>query len=232
MRLRYIYPLLAVITAFVPFLLSGCQSPAPQEEPEHRIADFYVRYLETERQLKAFASFYEGDSIRSARPLSIAGGVDFQGLDMERRSLADRGIRYTLTRTANYPGQFSFAYQIEGAKQQHQFTMPPLINFFFEGAVSVSRGATLVIEGEPLQATEALVLLFTDEENKTSTISIDGPKDNNTFRLSPEQLAAIPAGPSMLYLVRKRTLIEEQPYRTVISAAEYYTKTRRLEIMP
>lgn len=230
MHFRHCYTIILVLllSAFLP----ACQSPPPEEEPEHRIADFYVRYLETERQIKAFAGFYEGDSIAGGRPLSVSGGVDFQELDMEKRTLVDRGIRYTVTRTANYPEHFSFTYRLGDEEQQHRFAMAPLNNFFFEGPVSISRGAKLVIEGEPLQSEESLILLFTDEENKTSKVRVSGPSPDNTFRLSPEQLAAIPPGPSLLYLVKKRSLIEEQPYRTVISAAEYYTKTLSLEIMP
>jgi hypothetical protein len=221
------------LTFCVLTLLPSCQSPLEKEDSPHQIADYFVRYLAAERQLKAYASFFEGDSLRTATTRKIQGIVTFQGATMEKRELGKQGIRYTITRTADYDQPFRFTHQNDdGERIERAFSMPPLNDFFFEGNISRQQGATLVIKGASLGASESLVLLFTDAKSRAYTITLSGLNPENRYSLSPEQLADLPVGSNQLYLVKKKLEVRENNRQTTLVAIEYYTKTVQVEILP
>ena len=206
-------------------LLCSCSAPQTEEAPPHRFADLFVRYLEGEKELKAYASFYEGDTLRTATPIAINGGVQFIGKAMEKRTLPEFGIRYTATHTGNYRDQFGFTHAgREGHLEEYLLSMTPVDSFAFEGPPSKQRGATLTVENGTLEAGETLVLFFFGPDNKAYTIDIEGPSAGAAYPLAPDQLRDMPTGPLQLYLVKKRSTVEKGPAITVSKAMEYYTR--------
>jgi len=202
-----------------------CSAPQAQEPPAHRIADLFIRYLQSDQQLKAYASFYEGDSLPVARPLTIEGGVRFIGKPMEKRELSEYGIRYTAARTGNYRDQFGFTFPREdGHLQEYVLAMTPIDSFAFQAPPSKTLGATLFIENGKLQAGESLVLFFSGPDNKAYTIDITGPTASASHSLNAGQLADLPTGSLQLYLVKKKIVVEESQEVTVLKAIEYYTR--------
>lgn len=218
---------------FILALLSSCRNPAEESDTPHRIADYFVRYLAAEQQLKAYASFYEGDSLRAATPVRAAGEVTFQGLDMEKRELGEQGIRYTITRTSEYSQPFRFTHPDDsGRRTERIFEMAPLEDFSFDGDISLRQGATLLVKGAPLKNSESLVLLLTDPTDRAYSITLPGPNPENRFFISPEQLSGIPAGFNQLYIVKKKSEARESPDLTLLIGIEYYSETKQVEILP
>lgn len=227
----------AFTTWFSICLLAGalfsCGAPQAEEAPPHRIADFFIRYLAAEQQLKAYASFYEGDSLPTATPLAMAGGVQFIGNPMEKRTLPEFGIRYTATRTGNYRDQFGFTFTDDtGHLEEYVLSMTPVDSFAFQAAPSKSRGATLLVENGALKAGETLILFFSTPDNKAHTIEFAGPTTAAGYPLTPDQLMELPAGPLQLYLVKKMAAVEESPEATVVKAMEYYTRAIDIVLEP
>ena len=77
-------------------LVTGCKRD-PKVSTK-LFADFFVRYLQDVAEMKAQASFNEGDSLTTASPKTIQGGVAFQGSGMEMRSVQNTLVRYTKIR--------------------------------------------------------------------------------------------------------------------------------------
>lgn len=211
----------------------SCQQPTSEAAPpSHLITDFYVRYLQAERQLKAYSSFFEGDSLPGATPVAREN-VRVGGMKMVQRHLPKGDIRYTLTRTTDFPEQFQLTYEDAGGdRREYTSALAPVPRFAFEGPVRLGAGATLVVEGAPLQENEELVLLFSSPDNKATSISLTGPSEDNIFRLDSAQLQALTAGPHQLYLVRKKRTTEEQSNGTIHSTLEFYTNTIAVTVVP
>ena len=80
-------------------LTTGCQDAITFKDDPQLIAEYYVRYLESDRQIKAYATFHEGDSLSNALPKTFLGGVSFRGSGMEPRAISNQITRYTITQT-------------------------------------------------------------------------------------------------------------------------------------
>ena len=211
----------------------SCSAPQMKEQPEHFIADFFVRYLEAEKQLKANANFFIGDSIRTAHPVDVNGGVFFQGKIMGKRELPDHGARYAVTRTSEFEERFLFTYRDNRDRSQELLiTMSPVGNFSISGAPSKSGGLTLQVENGKLSAGETLILFFSDAGDKAMTITFNGPISDPAYSLSPQELAGLPAGPTQLYLVKKAANIQTRDGQTQISTIEYYTGALGFTLLP
>lgn len=214
-------------------VLCSCSDPQTEEAPPHRFADFFIRYLEGEQQLKAYASFYEGDSLRTATPIAIDGGVQFIGRAMEKRTLPEYGIRYTATHTGSYREQFGFTHPgREGHLEEYLLSMTPVDSFAFEAPPSKQQGATLIVGNGTLKSGETLVFFFSGPDNKAYTIDIDGPTAGVSYLLTPAQLRDLPAGPLQFYLVKKRSTEEKSPAVTVRRTMEYYTRAIDIVLGP
>ncbi|MCB0680399.1 MAG: hypothetical protein KDC32_05555, partial [Saprospiraceae bacterium] len=93
---RSIFPLLAILTLWY------CNEPATVQQPLI-FGDLYMRFLQETGQIKAEASFFEGDSLSSAQPKELTGGVSFLGSGMESRRIGDRLLRYQYIGNGQFP---------------------------------------------------------------------------------------------------------------------------------
>ena len=210
-------------------ILPGCQTSEAVEQPKI-FGNLYVRYLQDGQQIKAEASFFEGDSAHTAQPISILGGVAFQGSGMESRNIQGKMIRYQYENQAAYPDQFSFQVQDESG-QSHHFAakMPPVNDFLTPDTISKTRETTLELQPAPGSKLEALALLFSDAEGKASLIEIPAPLSKK-IPLTPALLSKLRPGTYQLYLVKKqRTFIEQGVYRVYFDL-EFYTEVKRVVI--
>jgi hypothetical protein len=213
--------------------LSACEGAGAESRAPHVFAEYFIRYLEEERQLKAHAAFFEGDSLQAAQPKVIAGGVALQNIAMSRRDLGGRGIRYTLDRSADYEPPYRFSYRDDrGLFREHLIDMSPIANFFIKGQISKSLGMAIVVEGGLLKHGESLLLLFTDAEQMATSISIGGPTSTIEYALPPHALANLNPGPGWLYLVKKQSATIQGQTQTTFSAIEYYSRTINIEVLP
>ncbi|MBK8703449.1 MAG: hypothetical protein IPN33_07370 [Saprospiraceae bacterium] len=200
---------------------AGCANGAGKPR---LIADYFVRYLADVSEIKAQASFYEGDTLETAVPKVIAGGVSFQQSAMEAKSLQREVVRYLLQRRSEFIPPFTFAFTgDDGEKVTYTLPMNPIDSFSFKGPISKSKGGTLILKGEPLSAKESLVVLFSDARNQAGSVTIQGPITTQEVFIPATNLANLQTGAGMVYLVRKIVKIEDTPARYVIAAGEYYT---------
>jgi len=197
-------------------------------------ADFFVRYLETEEQLKAHASFYEGDTLTTSRSVTFDNEVTFQNNAMQPRQIPeDRSFRYVYNGTGDYSNSFTFKFPKSGlGKEEYTVSMSPIEDFAVKnGAVSLSEGMVLEIQGEPFQANESLVLLFTGENNVSAAAEFAGPFDVAELNVPAVQLLGVEPGKNALYLVKKQVNAEKIGSMDVTSSVEFYSKIIDVEVM-
>lgn len=215
-------------------LCTTCKNAAieQEEKPPHWFAKYYVRYLQTERQLKAHASFLEGDSIKNAEPKRFRGGVSFQGKKMQFRDLQGKLYRYLLNEQTDYNETFLFRHRDDnGDYWEYTMRMHPIEDFFVKDKISKSKGMTIVADGAILQSNESLVLLFSDERNRATTLTIEGPSKTIELSIPPEQLGDLSVGKGKLYLVKKQFNEDQEEQLNASSSIEFYTKSIDIEVL-
>jgi hypothetical protein len=207
--------------------LLSCRSERAERGPS-LFGNLYVRYLQEGSEIKAQASFFEGDSAHRAAPKSITGGVTFQGGGMEKRTIQDKIIRYQYEGEALYPKQFRFQVQDDdGRAQEFTLEMDPVSSFSIPDTIYNNVGATLGLEPAFQADREELVLLFTDSEGKASVVEIKAPVGNKVS-LSPAQLSRLSPGPNQLYLVKKqKTALSKGAWR-ITGEVEFYSNLKEV----
>lgn len=227
------YAILLCTVIGLPALLSGCREEKQEEPPPHLFAEFFVRYLQAEQELKAHASFFEGDTIRSAVPKAFANGVAFQGNSMEARNIPGGTIRYTFEQRSGYADAFRFSFQDDlGQKRETAVAMVPIDSFAVQGGqASLRSGMSLYARGGRLGQDESMVLLFSDENNQASTILLTGPSAGEEYRIPAAKLETLSPGRHGLYLVKKKRIAEKGDTLSVMADIEYYTHTIELEVV-
>jgi hypothetical protein len=211
------------VFCFIVILLSSC-TPTPSSDEPMVIGYLYTRYLQEGNQLKATASFFQGDSLATAQPISLEGGVAFQGSGMGSRNLQGEMIRYQYENQVNYPKEFVFNWKNpDGKAEEMRISMPPLDSLRINSPWSLTKGGSLELF-TPLKENEGLVFLFTDENNKASSASIAGPLAVGQIDLSSSDLSGLHSGNGFIYLVKKQLQEEKNNNRLFSYTAEYYTK--------
>ncbi len=195
-------------------------------------AQYYVRYLQEERQIKAHVAFFEGDSLPTARPIQFQNEVIFQGQNMQARQLPPRTVRYIYNGVGDYASKgFIFQYQDSTGKTQQQvLQMAPIADFSLNAAASRSKGMELSLESPPFLNNESLVLFFTNvADNQAYTIEYKGLIDNPLF-IAPEEMGGITPGKYLLYLVKKQLTTDLVEKSEITSEVEFYSKTIEVQL--
>lgn len=222
--MRYIFSLAMLLT------LIACQSE--KTSSKHIFADFYVRYLETERQVKAHAAFFQGDSLETATPVIFEKNVTLQTYEMKPRQVEeDKKMRYVFNGVGNYDSTFLFQYTDQrGNEQEFKISMTPILDFSVKEGASLSKGMTLQLECEPFKANESLILLFTSEKNQSAMAEFQGPFDLKELVIPAIQITEVQPGINYLYLVKKQQNTFKRPTMDITSSAEFYTKAVEVKI--
>ena len=222
---------LPVYLFVVVLIFGGCNSYEPSNASPFLLSEYFVRYLQSQKQIKAHASFFEGDSLATVHPKTFFGGVSFQGSGMVPKDLAGKATRYTLTRKGEYEGKFQFRYKNdENEDQAHVIEMSPIEEFLLQGDISKSNGMTLIVRGGLLEKKESLILLFSDDQNRASTVTVQGPSNSIEHFIPPTNLANLSLGTGKLYLVKKKEEIVEKGRQRTISVIEFYSNTIDVEV--
>lgn len=229
--MKYIYVL--SLFQFI-LLLSACQTNEKpnQSNAKPLFVNYEVRYLEQEKELRALATFKEGDSLDVAAPKEFSN-VSFQGSAMDKQVLGEKGFRYILSRKGPYSNNLDFGYKNDdGIPVNYDLSMPEVGEFFIkEGTINKNTGATLVWKGEALDDSQSFVFMFTDKNNKASSISIKGPTNLSEVFLPMEAVAKIATGEVQLYLVKKQILRTQVENQNILSVVEYYTSPIAIEVV-
>jgi hypothetical protein len=217
---------------FLFFLIFSCQSSKKEKKDHQKIlVDVYLRYLQPDKQLKAEISFSVLNSFKKKSPKKMEE-VLLQQKAMDGKKIQNR-YRYQLSEQTDFVSDYTLAYSssLEKSNSQ-QFTIQAINNFSFKDQkISKSAGTYLNFEGNPLSATESLVLLFSDKEYKTSTIAIAGPSTGLRIPISAQQLAEINVGANTLYIVRKQRIEQELEKDQLIGVTEYYSEVKTIEVI-
>jgi len=197
-------------------------------------ADLYIRYLDGERDLKATATFYKGDSLQDAQVVSLEDGVTFYGRPMEKRNLQNTAVRY-LTEVFNtdYTNTYSFSIKDkELGNTQFDMGMTPIGPVAVEGKPSKANGLKLSVAGGRLNDRQSMVFLYSDTNNKAHSITIQGPQPEEQYLIPADSLQEWPVGKGRLYLVKKQLQISQDGFWSVQKQMEYYSKNLDLELLP
>lgn len=233
--LRHTYQI-ATETRFIAFLLilifGACQE-AP-DVPASRVkifADFFVRYLSAEQQLKGQVSFRRGVDQSSAQPWQPDGEILFDLQAMQRDILPDNRVRFSHTRYKEYAEPFIFHFKgLQGKYLQYEVKMSPIQDFFAQGPITKASGATFVVHGGVLSAEEQLIFVFVDSINESRAITITGPTKDIEIKLNPEQVASLTPGSGRLYLIKKRLKEEIHPNIEIRAEVECYTTAKNIVV--
>lgn len=195
-------------------------------------AQYYVRYLQEERQIKAHVAFFEGDSLPTARPVQFQGDVIFQGQPMQPRQLPPRTIRYLYNGVGDYAlNSFIFQYQDNSGKtRQQMLQMAPIESFSVNIEASRSRGMELTVQTAPFQTDESLVLFFTNlTDHQSYTIEYKGLIDNPLL-ITPQEMGNITPGKYLLYLIKRQRMTNRSERTEITTEIEFYSKTIEIQI--
>lgn len=195
-------------------------------------ADFYVRYLHDEKLTKAEVSFREGESDSTAVSKDF-DEVLFFGRQMEARDWGpEKGILFSTEFTENYPGEYFFQFGDDNAeKRKFSLKMAPLTGYAFQGPVSKLSGANLTLEGELPGEGEKLILLFSNEENKTGAVEIPDIAGKKSFNIKPQALISLSSGKNLVYLVKKKLEFSTENGINASALIEYYSTSQTVEVL-
>lgn len=203
--------------------LLSCGGNKRSSQPKLAV-DLYVRYLADTRELIAQATFKEGDTLETAQPKAIQGGVAFQNSGMEQRTVQGQFIRYEIKRRGPFNPPFTFSYQnVQGQKESTNVNVTAIDSFYVKGQAVKTRGLTLGIRTTGFAAGETLVVLFSDKLGQSASLNFEGPFDTQELFIPGSILAALQPGALQVYLVRKSALLKDSPQSSIVAAGEYYT---------
>lgn len=224
-----------LLLVFISFLfLISCQSETPKSDQKQptTFANFFVRFLQSENQVKANASFRTGMTQDLSKPIQIENGVFFHNGNMKEKKIPNVGIRYSYDYKGDFsdPYKFRFTDPLQG-KMNYEVNVNPILNYSIKGDVSKSKGLTLTWEGTPLNENESLVFLFTAAK-KNVPFEIKGKTASSTIEVPAEKLKTLEVGAAKVYLVRKQSHLHQEGNFVALSEMEFYTHETDIKIVP
>ena len=228
-------------------IVIGCQNtpstpnaPTPDQAPTSPdkvlpvFANYYIRYIEDDRLLRAEASFKEGENASKSQPITFKGGVAFMSSGMQAKKLNEQLIRYEYLQKVDFPkDEFRFNFK-DKKEQEHLFNigLTPIVDFEVKKA-SISSGLRIDLKTEPLTSDETLIAILTDTNGNPTTIEQKGPTETSIiqFSLQPHQSSLSP-GKATISLIRKKTKRSKKDNYNHSATAEYYSKPKNLSIIP
>lgn len=222
---------------FITFLallttLCQCKGDQPERTTPTIFANFEVRYLQGDRELRGQASFLQGDSLATATPISFEGGLGFMGSGTRTKQLPGAGFRYEGKLTADYPDELRFSFKRPGPNghlADFNFPMEGIKDFNIQSA-NLKDGLRLNLEGQ-LERDESLLLLFTTPTQEARTIIRPGPISAGPLYIPQDALLHFEPGEYRLYLVKSKEIrgqMEDVQYQTII---EFYTSEKTVNLL-
>ncbi len=230
------------ILLFSASLLFACQSDnstAAKEEAATEVfeqstkplfARFYLRYLERDKRLKTTVNFYQREG-NIQKPIELSSGVTIEERNMKFKNLNDIELRYENLYDVLAKEQYSFQFRtLDGVMQTYEAKMPLIKSFAVKTDVKKATGFTLEVDAPSLRQEEALLLMFTDGERHTETITIFGPIEVDKIPISAGQIKFLTVGRNELRLVRKSSeSIKEKSYSGMCNS-DFYSEPIFVEV--
>lgn len=190
-------------------LWSGCGSDSNENNgsgnsssKEKISVDLYMRYLEDEKLSKVTASFNELSEDGKKVPYSTPLKMWFQGRAMDPLPSGAREGTYQLELDRVSPDMFEYVIEVEKNKTEkveldmNKKTAPTVLGF------SLTSGLEVDLAKLPLGEKDNLVIVVTDANNASSSMTITGPF-RGTAILSVSNFAELTPGPADIYMVWK-----------------------------
>lgn len=214
----------SVLTALA---IGGCKAP---ETPKKQAFQAYVRYLADVKQVRAEATFTEGDV--APQPVEMKGGVSFQGLPMKLRPI--QGITYQTDYSSEFTPTFQFNWSPVASQPPAEYVagMAPLTGFRFDQEpLSIHSPNTLRWQGNQVEDGEVIVFIW-ERIGDGLTVKMEVIQNlyGSEIKFPAAKLAELQPGRWKLYLVRKRLRKGDVGGVQVQAITEYYTPTDTLEV--
>ncbi len=226
---------ISFLSIFILFV-SACESDKKAEisnSKDHFFVRSYVRYLQTEKELKAEISFKKGDTLKTAVPV-ILDEVIFEGEKVSPQNLGKSyGVRYDFRKRGPYRDQYEFNFRGGPIEQtSHILKMNPITEFLIkEGTINKKEGMTINWKGEALNKDQQMVLLFTDEQKKAFPIKLKGPTQKPEVFIPRIKTKNLTTGKGKLMLIKKQFTETKEGNLTKVSEIEFYSNNLDIEVI-
>lgn len=225
--MRYLFGILILCT------LAACQNEQAAANEVKLFANYYVRYLQNEQQLKAEASFKKGLEKENAKKIDLAGEIRLLNTPLIPININGSILRYQLEQKTKLKPNYEFVLEHDsGELSKHKIEISPIREFSLEnGVASQSKGFQLNWEGANLSENDRLLIMITDQNDKAHSITINGPTSGQSAAIQGTDLLGLATGNGYIYLVKKSNQEEIQNKTVINSLAEYYTDRILVEIV-
>ncbi len=227
--------LLISLFAGIVFFTSNCASDKAEKitlSSKKIFANYYIRYEEDEESLKAEANFQEGDSLQNRTSKQFTS-VLLNNKEMGLNEVNPQKPYYQLNIISPLDKEVRFRFiNDSGHREEDVIEFARVKNFSVNAPFKRSEDNQLQWNGSPLAERESLVLLFTNEKNRTTSLILKGPTTSSQIKIPAQKLKGLQAGPNNLYLVRKnRSMGDTKSNRVITAVTEYYSSTIAVEVM-
>lgn len=210
----------------VSIFLGQCKENPPPENQKRVFANFEIRYLAEDLQLRGHSYFTQGDSLANATPISLSKGVAFMGSGTQLKLLPEGIMRYETTFDLAYTSPLRFSFTLPQDEEITELSLPMNgINDFEIINATKKDGLRISLDGG-LAKDESLLLLFTDPNKETKTIVRPGPLTSQDLFIPSDALLHFPTGEYNLFMLKSKETIgimDGFEYQAII---EFYTKEK------
>lgn len=217
-KMRYLLILLTL------FSLSACKN-----EPT-LTARCYVRYLEDENRVQSKIEVrkigqQEVAALKMAEVRFVSGA-------MEHRENNIVGHFYQSELLSFPSSAFEFMVSHENKEATIQFDPIRIANFSVkEGAISKSKGFTIVWTGTPLAVNEDITVTITDELGITAQAIVKGPSQSNEKFIPAEMYSGLKPGKATFFLVRTAQPVARTKNIEAKVEMGFYTKSQNVNVV-
>jgi len=231
---------------FAIILFSACQSEPKAEvassgvpsiaDSEKLYVNYYVRYMADEKKLKAEVSFFSGAKKQKRNPKTFSEvSLNRVNMRLDETSKANPYYKIEQNKAASARANFQFITE-SGIQEKDLVVIPSLASISFGTELSRKKDGLVRWEGEPLGDKESLILLFTNEQERTTSTVINGPSEKSEIVIPSTKLQKIGLGKNRVYIVRKNRIIENKKSlgglpREIRALTEFYSETIELNIV-
>lgn len=205
---------------------TGCGAEQATENQSKLAANFYVRYLAENQELRGQASFFQEDSTT----LVFQEGVSFMGSGTLKKELPNGLVRYEGKMRVPFQNPTRFTFKLPGQEvpTEINFSMVGIDQFSINSA-SISEGLRLNVNST-LAADESLLLLFTDPNQEVRTIVRPGPLERTELFIPADAVALFTPGDYRMYLVKSRQLKAHTEGLDYEASIEFYSTEKEFKL--
>lgn len=212
--------------------LGACGNHAqPKDEAQLslRYIKYYIRYLETGRELQMDAK-YHNDSAA----IAMLDGVYVDDIRLTAKELPREGWMHRYVGKSGIPNAtFIFRYKLSPTVERQDTVEMPIYTDFELATPKIGKktGGLLTWKGQPLMSNDGLVLIFEDSEGNNFTHTHRGITRGTQFEIRPDFIQTLAVGKGVLNIVHKRESRSTTATQQTFRQSEYYRKPIEFEIV-